>query len=256
MSYFDSLVHATSDGRWLNANRYDASFQRLVRELDLAKVERACLVGIAGYIDNESVLGFANRCPDRLVPIAGFNPIRFELPLISHEIARLAALGFRGIKLHPRLNDYDPLDPRCMQAIRIAGEERLVVFLDTLFRQRTRSVLHPVDIIDRIIKECAHTRIVFLHSSGPTMLELFELGRMHDQILLDLSFSILRYAGSSLDLDMRFLCEQLDLRVTVGSDFPEYTPAEMLRRFDELTCGLNPNKRRNILFDNLQRVFT
>ena len=64
------------------------------------------------------------------------------------------------------------------------------------------------------------------------------MGRMHPQLIVDVSFTIMRYAGSSIDRDLRFLAEQLDQRMSVGSDFPEYTPAETLARFDALTAAL------------------
>ena len=90
---------------------------------------------------------------------------------------------------------------------------------------------------------------------GAHLLGMFEMVRMHEHLLLDLSFTLLRYAGSSLDLDIRFLCEALDQRLTVGSDFPEYTPADALARIVELSKGLALSKCENILFRNLEKLF-
>ena len=132
----------------------------------------------------------------------------------------------------------------------------LAVFLDTLFRQCGRCVTNPVDTIDFIVSGCRNTRIVLLHSAGAAMLELFELGRMYEHILLDLSFSLLRYSGSSLDADMRFLLANLDQRVVIGSDFPEYTPREMLDRFESLAATLPKSKRDAVLFGNLTTLFS
>lgn len=256
MKLFDSLVHATEDGTWLRGTRYDASMDRLHRELDLVAPCRACLVAIAGYQDNDSLERFARAHPKTFVPIAGFDPSSVgDASSVATAIGTLRERGFAGIKLHPRLNGYDPLDERCMEAIRAAGQEGIAVFLDTLFRQSGLSTRHPADIVDAIATSCTSTRIVLLHGGGAHLLELFDMVRMHDHLILDLSFTLLRYAGSSLDLDIRFLCEALDQRLTVGSDFPEYTPSEALARIQKLTSGLPTRKLENILFQNLENLF-
>lgn len=256
MTFFDSLVHATPDGVWLGGTRYDASLERLLLEMDKAGVERACLVSIANYIDNAYVQSVARAYPDRFVPVAGLDPGSIaDEHEVTNEIAKLKEAGFAGVKLHSRLNQYDPLDARCLAAIDGAGKAGLVVFLDTLFRQPNRSTRYTADIVDEIATKCQHSQIVLLHAGGASMLELFEMGRMHPHLLLDLSFTILRYAGSSLDLDIRFLVEQLDQRVTIGSDFPEYVPSQALERLLALTEGIPKAKLENVLFRNLFKLF-
>src|SRR5947207_2248420 len=82
---------------------------------------------------------------------------------------------------------------------------------------------YDADIMDAIAVSCPATRIVLLHGAPSQLFDVFELVRMHAQLILDLSFTILRYAKSSLDADMRFVMANLDQRVSLGSDFPEYT---------------------------------
>jgi hypothetical protein len=97
---------------------------------------------------------------------------------------------------------------------------------------------------------------VLLHGTGTTMLDLYEIVRCNDHLLLDLSFTIMRYRGSArLDDDMHFLFKTTDRLVTVGSDWPEYTPAATLARFDELTQGIDAERVRNIACGNLERLF-
>ncbi|HUY33257.1 MAG TPA: amidohydrolase family protein [Pirellulales bacterium] len=256
MRRFDALVHITADGRWLGTSRHDASLNRLVAEMDAAEVERACLVGIAGYADNETLEAAARLYPRRFVPIAGFNPAEFAaIGDIEARVGELARRGFAGIKLHPRLNDYDPLDPRCLAAIDAAGRHGLPAMICTLFRRPTAATRHPSDVVDRIATSCRNTRVVLLHGGGSAIRDLFELVRMHEHLLLDVSFSIMRYAGSSIDLDLRFAFDQLDQRTVVGSDFPEYAPRSVYDRVNELTMGLSTTQRENILFRNLTRLF-
>ena len=254
--FFDSLVHATADGRWLGGDRYDASLDRLLREMELAGCSRACLVAIADYQDNASLVEMARNHPNLFVPIAGFNPARFEdSHRITTDVAALAGQGFAGLKLHPRLNRYDPLDRRALTTIEAAGRHGMVVFLDTLFRQHDRATRHPADAVDVIAHACTDTRIVLLHGGGAHLLEMFEMVRMHANLILDISFTLMRYAGSSVDLDIRFLCQTLDQRLTVGSDFPEYVPADARARITALAAGVASDKLQNILSRNMETLF-
>lgn len=256
MRFFDSLTHVTAEGEWLDQNRYDAGLPRLLAELQNVPGARACLVGIAGYHDNDFLERVWRQHSALFVPIAGFDPAAHGPEAdLKGLLSELRDRGFAGIKLHPRLNGYDPLDERSIRTMQMAGELGLVVFLDTLFRQTGRPMRHPVDIIDVIAKACTETRIVLLHGAGSHLLGLFELGRMHAHLTIDISFTLMRYAGSSIDLDIGFMSKALDQRLCVGSDFPEYTPRESLRQFERVSADLPEEKQRNVLFENLDRLF-
>lgn len=257
MQLFDSLTHITADGSWMGERNYDASLSRLLNEMDRANVGRACLVTIADHGDNDVTLAAARAYPTRFIPIAGLNPKRLPtLRRVEKVVANIAAQGFAGIKLHPRLNGYDPLDAKCIAAIESAANLGQVIFLDTLFRQRGLATRHAPDVIDYLAAACPETRMVLLHGTGPTIMELYEIVRCNDNLLLDLSFTIMRYRGSDrLDDDMHFLFKTTDQLITIGSDFPEYTPSETLERFNQLTTGIETHRLENILYRNLEKLF-
>jgi len=88
------------------------------------------------------------------------------------------------------------------------------------------------------------------------MLELFEIVRANPNLMLDFSFTIMRYEGSRLDEDMRYLFSTTDQLITIGSDFPEYSPAKILERFKLLSEGIEPHRIENITYKNLERLFS
>jgi predicted TIM-barrel fold metal-dependent hydrolase len=236
--------------------RSDASYARLMLELDRAAIAKACLVGLPGVVDNQYVLECANGSNGRLIPIAGMDPSRSPHDdAIHEEVHALAGDGFAGIKLHPRLNGYDPMDAACLQAIRAVSEHHLIVFLDTLFRQRPQATGHAADIVDGIAHECAGATIVLLHAGGAALLELAEIVRLHPTLVLDLSFTLMHYEGSSLDADIRWVMRGLDERIVIGSDMPECTPADAFARAEQLGEGLPAGKWANIAYGNLARLF-
>jgi len=254
--YFDSLTHVTRDGSWFGDGRCDATPTSLVRLMDEANVYRACLVSIADYLDNDFTMQAAQQHPTRFVPIAGLNPrVLPTVRRVEATVADIARQGFAGIKLHPRLNAYDPLEEKSLAVFEAAAEHGLVILLDTLFRRRGLATRHAPDVIDYLANACPDTRMLLLHATGPTMLEMFEIVRANPNLILDFSFSIMRYAGSRLDDDMHYLFKTTDQLATIGSDFPEYSPTTMLKRFRELTTGIEDYRIENIAFRNLERLF-
>ncbi len=257
MKLFDSLTHVTRDGSWFGERHCDAALPTLLADMDAAGAHRACLVAIADYVDNDVIIESACAHPQRFVPIAGLNPrVMATTRRVEAAVKLIKAQGFAGIKLHPRLNGYDPLDAKCVAAIDAAGEQGLVIFLDTLFRRPGLATRHAPDVIDHLAAACPDTRMVLLHGTGPTMMELYEIVRCYDHLLLDLSYTLMRYRGSSrLDADMHFLMKSTDQLVTVGSDFPEYTVQATVARIRELTQGIEAHRVDNITHRNLERFF-
>lgn len=256
MDYFDSLTHITGDGSWLGDATCDASTTALLRAMDDGHVTRACLVGIADYVDNKDVIAAARAHRDRLVPIAGLNPrVLPTVRRVEAAVAQIAAEGFAGIKLHPRLNGFDPLDAKSIAVFDAAAQHGLVVFLDTLFRQRGLVTRNAPDVIDFIANACPDTRIVLLHATGPSMLESWEIVRMHSKLMIDFSFTIMRYAGSRIDDDIRFYMSNSDQLVCVGSDFPEYSPRAAFARFEGLAADIDRSRWENMVYNNLARLF-
>ncbi len=257
MRVFDSLVHATLDGRWPAKAGVDAGAERLLRDMDASEVEKACLVGVSGLSENADVEGIARAHPDRFVPVASVDPGAARSEASARAAVREAAQrGFAGVKLHPRMHGYDPLSPSSLAALQEAGEQGLPAFVCTLFRRRGAASRTAADIVDALANEAPSTTLILLHGGGTELLNLFELVRMHAHLRLDLSFTLLRYAGSSLDADIRFLVEHLDQRLIVGSDYPDYTPSAAFARFFELADGLPQDKIQRVAHDNLEGLFS
>jgi predicted TIM-barrel fold metal-dependent hydrolase len=251
---FDSLLHVSRTGAWPNG-RDDAGVERLLAELDRGGVARGCLVGLPGVVDNDYVLECAAASRGRLVPVAGVHPPDMPPSQMDEEIRGLASAGFRGIKLHPRLGRYDPLDSRALDIMRAAADHGLVVFLDTLFRQRDRPTAPAADTIDRIAATCPGVTMVLLHGGGTQLLDVAQVVRLYANLLLDLSYTLLAFTGSSVDMDLTWVLKHLDRRVVIGSDMPEFTPAETFNRVDELMYGLPDVKHANVTYENLAMLF-
>jgi predicted TIM-barrel fold metal-dependent hydrolase len=257
--FLDSLTHVTPDGRWF-ASKLDASEHELLRQLNESGTQRAVVVALAGHISNRFVFDVCERHSDRLIPCASLNPAAFGNPADARAAMRavLTEAPYKAVKLHPRLNRYDPLDPRCLAALdelASAAEHPLPVWLDTLFY--SRGVLlrkSPIDTIHELVGRFPSVPFVLLHGCGSWVLQLAEAVRDCPNAFLDLSFTLPRYQLSSIAADLRFLVSTFDRRLVFGSDFPEVNVGSALESFQETTRGLSPEKCANVLCRNLNRL--
>lgn len=254
----DALTHVTPDGRWL-AGDYDASEDRLLREMDDAAVERAVVVALAGHIDNDFVLAVHRRHPDRLVPGASIDPSRQATPRAAARAVRAALHGapFPVLKLHPRLNRYDLLDPRCLAVLEEVGgwPRPPAIWVDTLlYFQGARLRRPPVDACQRVVGAFPELDFVLLHAGGPEALALAAAVRDCPRVTLDLSFTVHRYRGSSLWTDLAYLAATFDRRLVFGSDFPEVSIGDALTDLRRLTEAVDDERRQRLMGGNLAAI--
>lgn len=256
----DSLTHVTPDGRWFHTG-HDASETRLLREMDDAKADHAVVVALAGFISNEFVLEVCRRHSGRLVPGASFDPSTYGTsPEAAREFrSQLRDSPFRVLKLHPRLNRYDPLDSRCLAVLEdlASWKRRIPVWLDGLFHYRGGKLSKPlVETVHEIVGRFPNVDFVLLHGGGSWMPQIAQAVRDCSNAFIDLSLTLYRHGegSGSLWLDMRHLLGVFDRRMVTGSDFPEVAVPAALDCFRRLSAGVAPDKSANVLGNNLARI--
>jgi len=254
MLYFDSLVHVTSDGKWISEG-YDASLEQLLKSLSAVKPVKACVVGLAGQknMSNKFILKVCKQNSDMLVPVASLDPtILRSIKDARDHVAALSEEGFKGVKLHPRISKFDLSDERLEWVMKVAGEYEFPIFLCTFLRGAGRdSSASPVHLIYKLLIKNQNTKCILLHGGTTDLLALSDVVRSLPNTLLDLSFTLCRYKGSSLDADLQYVLKNLDQKCTIGSDFPEYSPSESKKRALALMAGFPVKKVNNVLNKNL-----
>lgn len=247
---FDALAHPTLSGGWLGRG-LDARFEALCTELRSQGYRGACAIGLDG-IEGYTHEAFAEACRahPQLVPIAGFNPLQDP-----GRLRELAAMGFVGIKIHPRFSGLTQRLGRLGPWLREAGDAGLVVFLCTYCHGPLAQLptTDPLLDIGQSLSEAPDTRVVLVHGGDVQLLRYAELVRFNSNLLLDLSLTLMKYARSSLDADLAFLFNQFDRRICIGSDWPEYSLEAVRRRFEHFAKDLSDAKRANIAAGNLIR---
>lgn len=250
---FDSHGGATLDASWLG-NRTGLTFADLRRALDSAGFIGGLvqgLPGVGGYEHRrfaEAALGQA-----RLWPVAAWGGADGD-STYDH-LHALKEMGFVGVHVHPRLAGVGPDKPQFRALLRAAGQAGLPVFYCAYQFAVVEAGLptDPLPALSEALRLAPLARLVLLHGGTVELLRYAEFTRANPRVLLDLSFTLMRYAGSSLDADIDYLFRTLDRRVCIGTDAPEYTTADVRSRFEALTAGLASEKRMNIAGRNLAR---
>jgi predicted TIM-barrel fold metal-dependent hydrolase len=249
---FDSLTHPTLTGTWIDGER-DASFETLTADMKRWGFSGACAVGLAGVGDyaHEAFLE-ACRPHASLVPIAGVDPT--DPSALGDELETVKELGFRGIKIHPRLSSWTPTAETLGEVFRIAGANELPVLYCTYRHAPLASYPSedPFYTLVRALQRAPETRVVLMHGGDVQVMRYSELVRFNETLLLDLSFTMMKYRGSSLDTDLSYLFRRFDRRICIGTDHPEYSHENLRERFDHLCAGLPREKAENIASKNLK----
>ncbi len=249
----DSLAHPSLSGKWLDQNA-NASFKTLLQQLTQANYIGACAIGMAnleGY-QHRAFLSACRRYPN-LYPVAGFSPQDGDS--VKSQLAEIALLGYQAIKLHPRFskltNDFEAISETFFQASKLGLKVFYCTYMHGSIAEYPTS--DPFYSLVKAIKQAPNVQIVLVHGGDINLLRYAELVRFNPNLILDLSLTIMKYPGSSLDQDIRFLFQHFDRRICIGTDFPEYQPAELRQRFIHFGQQLPLEKLTNIAHLNLER---
>ncbi len=247
----DSLAHPTLSGTWMNRPA-KADFDSLMGDMQAANMAAACAIGMWGMdgYEHEAFIGDCRRYA-QLIPIAGYKPIERER--IGSDLDQLKALGYRGIKLHPRFSQLDLASATMVEAFNAAAERDLVIFYCTYQHcslERWPDV-DPLLALVRILKAAPTVRVVLVHGGDVELLRYMQLARFNDNLLLDLSQTIAKYPGSSIDQDIHFLFRHFDRRICIGTDWPQHSCVEVRERFEQFSAGVEEAKCHNIAWRNL-----
>ena len=254
---FDSLTHPTLDGNWI-LPKWPAcsSIEELQKQMNRNNVCGAFAVGmkgIGGYEENAFVSMIKEKGQGKLFPIAFFpvdhsSKSRYELRLLE-----IKEKGYVGIKLHPRMGNFNLEDKDLPFIINKAGEMGMIVMICTYPYGNPLSCSPIVSLSNLLYQIRSNTKVILLHGGVIKLMELMEVIRSMSNILMDLSFTMCRYEGSSIDMDIRYLFQTFDQRICVGSDFPEIDIYKLRLRFNYFSKDISREKAVNIAYGNITK---
>lgn len=248
MKLIDTCAHPTLNGKWIQ-NSKGQSFEEHFKCCEKSNVINACAIGLPGIGDYEHKRYFdaANAFGSFYYPVAAIT--KTNLKLLADELEVIKDIGFKAVKLHPRLLRFE-LNQGWLNSFfyHCARLDFIVFYCSYPFC--TVCNMPGTDhfcLVVNALKTTPHLKIVLLHGGGVELMKFAELTRFNENILLDLSLTIMKYQGSSLDLDIQFLLEKFDRRISIGTDHPEWDISEVRRRIDYLSPNVSPRKLKNVM---------
>lgn len=254
---FDTLAHPTIDGNWI-LPRWPlcAQFSELKSQMNDNNFCGAFTVGmngIGGYREDEYLTLVNSQNDGKFFPVAFFTLNHKSKKEYARKLMEIKAKGYVGIKLHPRIGHFTLDNPVLPFVIDKANELGLVVMLCTYFYSNEVSMLaNNVERLgEMLLKVDNLSKVILLHGGAVRLLDMMELVRAFPNTLLDLSLTLCKYAGSSLDMDIQFLFQSFDRRVCIGSDHPEIKLSQVRERFNYFAENTTKEKAENIAYKNI-----
>lgn len=249
---FDTLAHPTINGKWLKGLDGE-TFNQFSKKMQNYNLLGACVVGLPGIggYSHEEFFQLANKY-NNMHPVAALTGDNVS-EMIS-EINTIYDIGFKSVKIHPRLLKYDFKEDELSRIFVHCKNLSINVFYCTYYFSKINIFpsRDPYWTLINSLKHAPDLKIVLLHGGGVRILEYAELCRHNKNILLDLSLTVNKYIDSSIDNDIRFLFKYFDQRICIGSDHPEWSYPELFERLKIFSENNSLEKIKNILSINIQ----
>jgi predicted TIM-barrel fold metal-dependent hydrolase len=166
------------------------------------------------------------------------------------------SLGFKGLKLHPRYNDFR-LDSKstiaiCLEAGNLGIPVLIDAFVDGEFLKRKINIRDFSDLAEK----CPNTNFIWAHMGGYKVLDFLFIGKHLPNVFMDFSFTLQYFQGSSVIADVIYAIRNLRFeRLFYGSDFPDRSIGESLRIVNEtfLEYGLTADQIDQLFYRNAVR---
>ena len=153
--------------------------------------------------------------------LTGFVNVDPSLPSALEDVRKGYELGFRGLKLHPRIQCYRPDDESCVAVVQRAGDLGLPVLLDCFpdgdWLMAGLGVLHYATLA----RKAPDTTVIVAHAAGHHCLDLLMLAKRVKNLWFDISYSLLYYKSPVVD-SLFYALESIRYeKVLFGTDYPD-----------------------------------
>ena len=159
------------------------------------------------------------------------------------------SLGYVGLKLHPRLQNFSLEEAGVTKLVGFAGEMGVPVLIDAFPDGDWLMMGFNPLTFARLARKCPQTKIIIAHFGGHYCLDFMMLAKRIPNIWFDLSYSLLYYAGSPVVDNLLYCCKSMKYRrVMYGSDYPDRSIADTVR------MSLKMFEERGIVGDDLDAL--
>lgn len=241
-------------------DRIEGPADNAVSALDDALVQAGVARGVVLHLQVQrwpvEEVAEALSASERLVGMINVHP--FEEDAENKLRRGIEELGFIGLKLHPRIQNFSLDDPRVHKLVRFAGELGVPAIIDAFPDGDWLMQGFDPLAFARVAKSCPDSRIIVAHFGGHRCIDMMMLAKRLPNISLDMSFSLLYYRGSSVVSDLMYCFKSMRFeRVFFGSDYPDRPIGESLDSslLEFKRAKLSDAEQEKLLFLNAKEFF-
>ena len=202
---------------------------------------------------NDAHFAVAKKHPEML-PIATVHPYDGEAAI--KEVTRVAALGFKVLKLHPHTQKFDPSDPRVLAVVTRAGDLGMIVLMDNF-----NIIPGDSEKLFNLALAAPRTKFIYAHLGGMNFrfwnvirAARTAKGLYTDNIYFDIAGTTVLLKDAPIRDEFVWTIRGVGVdHVLLGSDFPQFTLAETLAAFEEL--NLTEEEKKKIRYQNARTLF-
>ena len=248
---YDGLIHPD----FSNAELLNKTIDYLKKNYN---VQGALAVPLPGQV--EDIVKYIEMCKSYSFfrPVGLFNPLDLD---IEKQIVLYKKYDCVAIKVHPRFSEWNWLSKEGLKVFNElmyqCSNYNLPIMFCTYFSSNKKLSLtsDPIYEITNLLLKYNQLRLILLHGGGVRILEYLEHFRHWDQILIDISYTLTKYDGSSVDLDLAYAFKNYDKKLSFGSDIPyckyDVVTKKVAKLADEAKLDKKDNKMNNIMFKNI-----
>jgi len=234
----------------------EGAAKELDRQLTNAGISRAIVLHLESQVWSAEEVSKAIEPYKTLQGFINVHPFNKDGKIILSE--GINKLGYIGLKLHPRLQEFNIDHKKTLELVRFAGEMNIPVLFDA-FPDGTHIMqgFSPVKYA-QLAKLCPDTRIIWAHMGGHYVLDFMMLAKRLPNVYMDCSYSLLYYRNSSIVKDMVYSMRSMKFnRIFYGSDYPDRpiseSVIESIKIFKEF--GLNEDELNKVMYTNALNFF-
>ena len=143
----------------------------------------------------------------------------------------ISELGFIGLKLHPRLQNFKPNQEEVIRLVNFASELNVPVLLDAFpDGDYLYMGIKTTDYFE-LAKACPNSKIIIAHFGGHHCIDFMMLAKRTENVYFDFSFSFLYYQNSPVLENILYCMRSMRYnRIFFGSDYPDRGLKETLEK--------------------------
>ncbi|MHA2173475.1 MAG: amidohydrolase family protein [Candidatus Hodarchaeales archaeon] len=120
-----------SDGSFITLpfKRENCSVEHLLNAMDTYNIDMACVNAFSGAITNQDLSHVLKKYQSKFIGFAWIeNPLEENMAVEELDNA-INSLGFKGLKLHPGVQGFNPANPKLFPLIKKAADLRIPIFI-------------------------------------------------------------------------------------------------------------------------------